>query len=91
MIKSIREKHYTFLAAPDDFTSVGGVTVTLSYNINTNFTLSPAMVSVNINDDNIPEQKEELSLSLTRLFSFPDIVIRAPNVSRLIIQDNGKH
>lgn len=50
------------------------------------FTLDPNTFPVMITDDNVPEGVEELSLTLTQFL--PDIVVRAPNVSRLIIQDN---
>ena len=51
------------------------------------FVITPPTFPVMIMDDNVAEGEEELTVVLTQFL--PDIVIRAPNVSRLIIQDNG--
>ena len=70
----------------DDF-SAANVIFTLMLDVLTStFTLSPDTFPVMITDDTVPEETEELFLTLTQFL--PDIVIRAPNVSRLIIQDN---
>ena len=62
--------------------------VILTYNATTDtFVITPPTFPVMITEDNVAEGEEELTVVLTQFL--PDIVIRAPNVSRLIIQDNG--
>ena len=76
--------------ATDDFSTAGNLIVSLTFDaLNNIFVIDPATFSVMIVDDNITEGNEDLFVSLTRLFTFSDIVIRSPNVSRLIIQDIG--
>ena len=76
--------------ATDDFSTAGNLIVSLTFDaLNNIFVIDPATFSVMIVDDNITEGNEDLFVSLTQLFTFSDIVIRSPNVSRLIIQDIG--
>ena len=75
------------IPAMDDFTAISSAAISISVNLlSASFELMPPMITVTITNDNIPEELEEFSLSLTQLFQ--DRVIGQPNVSRLIIEDD---
>ena len=76
--------------ATDDFSAAANQIVSLTFDApNNTFVIDPATFPVMITDDNITEGNEDLFISLTQVFTFSDIVIRSPDVARLIIQDNG--
>ena len=84
-----------FINTPDgdDYTGISRQ-VSLGFDaVTAMFQISPATLMVDIVDDDIREDDEELTLILIPGIAFfpRDIVIRSPNVTRLIIaNDDGK-
>ena len=78
--------------APADYTSIISV-VTIQYDLVRLFFVMPSSAMVMVVDDDVPEESEEVTLSLTSgtAFGFRDIVRISPPSARLVIQnDDGK-
>lgn len=88
-----------YLPADDDFLAFMEENVILGFDIGLGrFTVGTPVITIEIEDDDIVEGEEEFTLNLMLgiILSGRDIVIRSPNVSRVIIEDNdgkndGKH